>query len=295
MRSRPLAVVAAVLVATTAGALAPAAAADGDLLHLSEAWAVTRGSGALVGVVDAGGGDVSATVLAGAPDATVNPFADVTDASAAGASVILVSTDEAGLGGLLRESPALADAIDAAVDAGAVVVAGAGVDGDRAAPPPPATAAVTVARVRDTGQPVPFANVSDPRSVAAPGASSAVAAANVAAVAALLAAQGRSPDAVVVALTETAANPLGDARVGGGVVDAAAAVAVPLPVVGADAAAATVTERAAAEPSTDRRPSVPSVPVPDPTDRPLVPLAAIAVAFLLLDTALATYVVRARA
>lgn len=185
-----------------------------------------------VRVLDAAGRGTDADIAAG-----------IAWAAGHGADVLVLPLGAPG------EGPVLRDAIRAAVDAGAVVVAASGNTGDDSpvypgAYAPEVAGMVTVAGTDATGQVTPWSSWGDAVSVAALGTNVLVpgpggtdgyrtatgtsfSAALVGGVAALLTARGSTPQQVEAVLTSTArdAGPLGqDPYTGAGVVDAGAAL-----------------------------------------------------------------------
>ncbi len=138
--------------------------------------------------------------------------------------------------GRARTTGPIRRAVTAAADAGAVVVLPLGGQA-----PPADLPALVVTAVDGEGHVARFAPNGVPQAVAGPGVGilstvpgpdgyeqrdgTPMAAAAVAGVAALLVAEGQTPDEVRDLLTATAFNPEGDARLGAGIVDAEAAVA----------------------------------------------------------------------
>jgi subtilisin family serine protease len=168
-----------------------------------------------------------------------------------GADVVNLSLGESGFVGRLRAGGPLNGAIQDAADAGAVVVAAAGNDGTaRLRNYRPTVPVVLVSAVGPGDEPADFTNYGDLRTLAAPGVGilatappgdttiwpdgtdgyaeldgTSMASPHVSGVAALLLAQGHDAAAVDRILFETARGGGEDARLGAGVVDAAAAVA----------------------------------------------------------------------
>lgn len=307
----------------TAALAGPTGAGPGvELPRFAEAWATTRGDGVSVAVValdPALGGHVGGVVGADAPEAAVTVVTaageealheSVDAVAGAGTDVVVLALGETSFGDRLLADPALGTAIGSASTAGAVVVAAAGSEAEALGPSPAAAGAVVVGGVTAAGQPRPYANRSLLRTLGAPvdgvagddplGGTS-VAAGHVGAAAALLLAQGRGPDDVAGVLVATAVNPLGDARLGVGYLDAAAAVAAPIPagtpmpttepppVVDAGAAAA--------PPTRDRGATATRPPPadPPPATGPLGLAAAVAAGVLGVDLALGRAAWRRRA
>jgi subtilisin family serine protease len=171
-------------------------------------------------------------------------------AAAHGADVINLSLGESGFVARLRKGGALNAAIRDADDQGAVVVAAAGNEGTgHLATYRVTVPVILVGAIGPDEQPAEFSNFGDPRTLVAPGVGilstvpedgteifpdgthgyaeldgTSMAAPYVSGVAALLAAQGRTPDEVAAILFDTARDGGDDVRIGAGIVDAAAAV-----------------------------------------------------------------------
>jgi subtilisin family serine protease len=169
-----------------------------------------------------------------------------------GAKVINLSLGESGLAGKLLRGGELNEDIEHAVQRGAVVVAAAGNDGTASKPYRSTTPVLIVGAVDSNRQPAKFSNFGATDAVTAPGVQidstlpeysteqsdahgkgygyldgTSMAAPYVSAVAALLVAQGRTPQQVIDAIEATAKNPNHVQKLGLGIVDAAAAVASP--------------------------------------------------------------------
>lgn len=153
-----------------------------------------------------------------------------------GADVINLSLDDTGPADRLRKGGPLARALREASDQ-AVVVAAAGNEGHAERLYRAGVPAVVVQAVGADGQPAPFTNFGDPRSVAAPGvdivstvpggyarkSGTSMAAPHVAAEAALLIGAGADP-ATARELITTTAHDTDDPLLGAGLIDAAAAL-----------------------------------------------------------------------
>lgn len=285
-----------------------------DLARFGEAWATSRGDGVAIAVValDAElGHHVVGVVAADAPGATAQPvlaagpddLAVAVESASAAAEVVVLALGEVSLGDRLLADPALAPAIEAAGADGDVVVAGSGREAEALGRTPGPVAALVVGAVTAAGQPRPAANHTLPRSLSAPASGAvvddaldgtSVAAGHVGAAAALLLAEGHPAAEVPGILVDSAANPLGDARLGAGYLDAAAAVATPSgapavpvapppPVTEAPAAPAAGEQAAAAAPPATTTPGA----------RPL-PWAALVAAVALLGDGALLHAVRRR-
>ena len=185
----------------------------------------------------------------------------ITWAADNGADVINLSLGEVGFASRIIKGGPLNRAIRGASEAGTVVIAASGNEGTARRPFRIAVPVVVVGAVDDTGAAAEFSNFGDQRAVVAPGVGilstaptgpsaiwpdgtegyelldgTSMAAPFVSGVAALLLAQGRTPDDVRSLLFDTAANPEGDTRLGAGLVDAAAAVAAPVEAATGDSA-----------------------------------------------------------
>jgi serine protease len=183
---------------------------------------------------------------------TSNINAGIEWAADHGAKVINLSLGESGLAGRLLRGGSLNSAIAHAVRKGAVVVAAAGNDGGASKPYRATTPVLIVGAVDSNGQPAKFSNFGAEDAVTAPGVQvfstlptysteqsdmhglgygyldgTSMAAPFVSAVAALLVAQGRTPQEVINAIEATAKNPNHLVKLGLGIVDAQAAVNAP--------------------------------------------------------------------
>ncbi|MFG2819695.1 S8 family serine peptidase [Kitasatospora sp. NPDC048365] len=169
-----------------------------------------------------------------------------------GADVINLSLGEGPLMANLLQGGVLNTAFQYAHDKGAVVVAAAGNDGAATQPYKVTTPVLIVGASDPRGRAADFSNFGAQDAVTAPGVDilstlptypvqatvgndsgygemdgTSMAAPYVAAVAALLHQQGRSPDQIIETVRATAANPRHLPKLGLGIVDAAAAVAAP--------------------------------------------------------------------
>ncbi len=170
-----------------------------------------------------------------------------------GADVINLSLGEVGFASRIIKGGPLNRAIRQAASLGSVVVAASGNEGAARRPFRIAVPVVIVGAVDDTGAAAEFSNFGDQRAVVAPGVGilssaptypttiwpdgtdgydlldgTSMAAPFVSGVAALLLAQGRSPEDVAALLFETAVNATDDPHLGSGLVDASAAAAAPV-------------------------------------------------------------------
>ena len=226
-----------------------------------------NGHGTHVAGIAAAATDNGIGIAGGAPAAKIMPVRVLDDkgqgstsaindgiewAAAHGAKVINLSLGESGLAGRLLRGGALNSAISQATRAGAVVVAAAGNDGTASKPYRATTPVLIVGAVDQNGQPAKFSNFGAEDAVTAPGVQifstlptystelsdqhgtgygyldgTSMAAPYVSAVAALLVAQGRTPQEVINAIEATAKNPNHLTKLGLGIVDAQAAVNAP--------------------------------------------------------------------
>lgn len=226
-----------------------------------------NGHGTHVAGIAAGATDNGIGISGGAPDAKIMPIRVLDDkgqgstsaisngiewAAKHGAKVINLSLGESGLAGLLLRGGSLNSAISKASRDGAVVVAAAGNDGTSSKPYRTSTPVLIVGAVDQNGQPARFSNFGAEDAVTAPGVQifstlptysteqsdqhgtnygyldgTSMAAPYVSAVAALLIAQGRTPQEVINAIEATAKNPNHLTKLGLGIVDAEAAVNSP--------------------------------------------------------------------
>jgi subtilisin family serine protease len=224
-----------------------------------------NGHGTHVAGIAAAATDNGVGIAGGAPDAKLMPVRvlgkdgsgsqenigkGIQWAADHGAKVINLSLGESGLAGELLRGGQLNGDIEHAVRKGAVVVAAAGNDGSASKPYRTSTPVVIVGAVDDNGQPAKFSNFGATDAVTAPGVQidstlptysteesdqhgkgygyldgTSMASPFVAAVAALLVAQGRTPQETINAIEATAKNPDHVQKLGLGIVDAAAAVA----------------------------------------------------------------------
>ncbi|MBO2446828.1 peptidase S8 [Actinomadura barringtoniae] len=169
-----------------------------------------------------------------------------------GAKVINLSLGESGLMSRFLKGGVLNAAFTYAYGKGAVVVAAAGNDSTFKQPYQVTTPVLIVGASDQDGKPASFSNFGAQQAVSAPGVhilstlptyktqetlkntsgygyldGTSMAAPQVSGLAALLIAQGRSPAQTMQIIRQTAKNPSGDARLGLGIVDAAAAVGAP--------------------------------------------------------------------
>jgi type VII secretion-associated serine protease mycosin len=223
-----------------------------------------NGHGTHVAGIAAAATDNGVGISGGAPDAKLMPVRvldskgsgsqtnigkGIAWAADHGARVINLSLGESGLAGQLLRGGQLNSDIEHAVRKGAVVVAAAGNDGTASKPYRATTPVLIVGAVDENGQPARFSNFGASDAVTAPGVQiystlpnysteqsdqhgqgygyldgTSMAAPYVSAVAALLVAQGRTPQQVIDAIQATARNPQHVAKLGLGIVDAHAAV-----------------------------------------------------------------------
>ncbi|MFD8569778.1 S8 family peptidase [Streptomyces sp. NPDC057694] len=166
-----------------------------------------------------------------------------------GADVINLSLGEGPLMSNLLQGGILNQAIQHAHDKGAVVVAAAGNDGENTQPYKVDTPVLVVGASDQNGKAASFSNFGAEKAVSAPGvdilstlptyrtkeslkntsgygelSGTSMASPYVSAVAALLHQQGLKPDDIIATIRDTAANPDKAAKLGLGIVDAAAAV-----------------------------------------------------------------------
>jgi subtilisin family serine protease len=226
-----------------------------------------NGHGTHVAGIAAAATENGVGISGGAPDAKIMPVrvldqngqgstsninAGIEWAADHGAKVINLSLGESGLAGRLLRGGSLNSAIAHAVRKGAVVVAAAGNDGGANKPYRATTPVLIVGAVDSNGQPAKFSNFGAEDAVTAPGVQvfstlptysteqsdmhgkgygyldgTSMAAPFVSAVAALLVAQGRTPQQVINAIEATAQNPNHLTRLGLGIANAQAAVDSP--------------------------------------------------------------------
>lgn len=227
-----------------------------------------NGHGTHVSGIAAAAGDNATGIAGAAPDARIMPIrvldadgagdeADIADgivwAAEHGAGVINLSLGEVGFASRILKGGPLNRAIRRAATLGSVVVAASGNEGSVGRAYRIAVPVVVVGAADEDGAAADFSNFGDQRAVVAPGVGilstaptypttvwaegsrgyeeldgTSMAAPFVSGVAALLLAQGRSPERVASILFETAANADDDPRLGSGLVDAAAAVDAPV-------------------------------------------------------------------